>query len=314
MMKIRELFKNLNATDFIIVVFYFGLSIANVIFYKRVDNWLVHIILNSLLIIFVFTIAYLVKHRDGIFIKSFHYLYLVPLIFATFKELYFMIKPIRQIDYDYLLIKIDRMLFGFDPTEELFKIANPYLTELLQIAYASFFFLPIILAVHLLWKDRITDFHFAIFSVMYGFLLSYIGYFMLPAIGPRFTLHDFYATNNELPGLFLTNFLRDMVNVGESIRHGIANPEKIVQRDVFPSGHTQMTLIVMYLSFKFRLKSKYFLFGVGSLLIFGTVYLRYHYVIDLIAGAVFMIFTMWSGYYIFNWWMRKTGREEFSYR
>jgi membrane-associated phospholipid phosphatase len=205
------------------------------------------------------------------------------------------------------------MIFGFDPTVELYKIANPYLTELLQIAYASFFFLPIILAVHLLSRNRIKEFHFAVFAVVYGFLLSYIGYFILPAIGPRFTLHDFHATNTELPGLFLTNFLRDMVNAGESIRHGVANPEEIVQRDVFPSGHTQMTLIVMYLSFKFKLKSKYFFLVVGTLLIFATMYLRYHYFIDLVAGALFMIFTMWSGYYLYNWWMRKTGREEFSY-
>jgi membrane-associated phospholipid phosphatase len=53
---------------------------------------------------------------------------------------------------------------------------------------------------------------------------------------------------------------------------------------------------------------------VGSLLIFATVYLQYHYVIDLVGGLIFMMFAMWSGKYIFNWWQRKVGLEEFDYR
>ena len=36
------------------------------------------------------------------------------------------------------------------------------------------------------------------------------------------------------------------------------NPIEVVQRDVFPSGHTQMTLIVMYLAVKLKSKNKLF--------------------------------------------------------
>ena len=52
---------------------------------------------------------------------------------------------------------------------------------------------------------------------------------------------------------------------------------------------------------------------IGSLLIFSTVYLWYHYVIDLIGGLAFMIFAVWSAKYIFNWWRRKIGKPEFNY-
>jgi membrane-associated phospholipid phosphatase len=47
------------------------------------------------------------------------------------------------------------------------------------------------------------------------------------------------------------------------------------------------------------------LFPAGISLIVATVYLRYHYVIDLIAGAAFMLFTIWSGRYIEQWWKGK---------
>ena len=110
--------------------------------------------------------------------------------------------------------------------------------------------------------------------------------------------------NTELPGLFITNFLREIVNGGESIPHGTLNSALMVQRDVFPSGHTQMTLLVMFLSVKYKSKLKWFFIVNGTLLIFATVYLRYHYVIDLIGGLLFMIFTLWSGKYFYNWWMK----------
>ena len=205
-------------------------------------------------------------------------------------------------------------MFGANPTQVLQKIAFPLLTEILQIIYSIFYLLPILLALFLLKKKRYLASDFAVFSIIYGFYLSYLGYFALPGIGPRFTLHDFSALNTQLPGLFLTKYLREFVNLGESVSPSTLNPAALVQRDVFPSGHTMITLIVMYLSVRLRSRSRYFFVPIGSLLIFATVYLQYHYVIDLVGGLIFMMFAMWSGKYIFNWWRRKVGLEEFDYR
>jgi membrane-associated phospholipid phosphatase len=224
-----------------------------------------------------------------------------------------MVKPIRTYDFDNLFIAIDRWMFGTDPTHWLHQLANPVLTEILQIIYGMFYLLPIILGLSLLRKKRFVAMDFALFTIFYGFCLSYLGYFTLPGIGPRFTLHDFSTINEQLPGLWLTNFLRELVNSGESIPSGTPNPAEVVQRDVFPSGHTMITLIVIFLSVKLKSRSKYFFVPVGSLLIFSTVYLWYHYVIDLIGGLAFMIFAVWSAKYIFNWWRRKIHKPEFEY-
>ncbi|MCB0729994.1 MAG: phosphatase PAP2 family protein [Ignavibacteriae bacterium] len=239
------------------------------------------------------------------FWENLHYYYVVPLIFLSFKQVYVLISSIHSADYDNLLIEADRFLLGTDPTVFLFQYANPILTEILQITYGTFFFLPIILGVEFHLKKDFQKFNYVIFSVVLGFFLSYIGYFFLPAVGPRFTLHDFDLTNIELPGLWLTNFLREVVNSGESIPSGTLNPIEVVQRDVFPSGHTQMTLIVMYLAVKFNSRNKWFFLIDGSLLIIATVYLRYHYFVDLIGGFVFMILTLILGKRIFNWWQKK---------
>lgn len=310
MKSIKPLLKQFNITDIIVIIFYIFLTILNFIYHSVIEHWIILNLINLGVLSFVYITAYFDHKKSNQIWYYIHYWYLVPLVLLTFKELYQMILPIRKEDYDFLLIAIDRFLFGGDPTAFLYKISNPVLTEILQIAYGTFYFLPIILGLDLMRNKRFRELDYSVFAVIYGFFLSYLGYFLFPAVGPRFTLHDFNNINIELPGLILTKFLREVVNTGESIPTGTLNPAKIVQRDVFPSGHTEMTLIVLYLSVKFNVKSKYFLVPTGILLIFATVYLRYHYVVDLLGGLLFMIFTMWSGYYIYNSWQRFKGQEE----
>lgn len=311
--KFKSLIKHLKAFDVVVIFFYIVLSLVHVVFRERIDTWFIWILVNLTIIFISFLVAYLESKHDNEFWNGVHYWYIVPVILLTFKQLYFMVKPIRVYDYDYLFIEIDRWIFGADPTHILFQIANPVLTELLQIVYGSFYLLPILLGLFLVRKKRYVAMDFAVFVLIYGFYLSYLGYFILPGIGPRFTLHEFSTINEQLPGLFLTNFLRELVNAGESIPAGTPNPAEVVQRDIFPSGHTMMTLIVMFLSVRLKSRSRYFFVPVGTLLIFSTVYLWYHYVIDLIGGLVFMLFAVWSGKYIFNWWRRKIGKPEFEY-
>jgi membrane-associated phospholipid phosphatase len=142
---------------------------------------------------------------------------------------------------------------------------------------------------------------------VYGFFLSYLGYFFLPAVGPRFTLHDFATLDENLPGLFLTPYLRWFVNVGESIPLNVPSAVSMAgtQRDVFPSGHTMMTLVLMYLSARWKVKSRHFIYVVGSLLIVATVYQRYHYVIDLVAGLFFAVLCIGTAWRLYLWIKRR---------
>jgi membrane-associated phospholipid phosphatase len=145
------------------------------------------------------------------------------------------------------------------------------------------------------------------FTIVYGLLVSYVCYLLLPGVGPRFTLHDFAALPHELPGLWLTDGLRFLINWGENISAAMTNAEamKVVTRDVFPSGHTEITLLTMLLAFKFKVRARWFILLVGSGLIFSTVYLRYHYVIDVIGGALLAMTVLYS----VPWAMRVFGRR-----
>lgn len=301
-MRMKNYISKLLPHDIVVIVFSVFLSVLNLIFCNRIENCATLITLNICVIIFVFTIANFAEKTRSPIIKNIRIWYVAPMVLLTFKQLYFMIYPIHGKDYDDLLIEIDRLLFGVDPTVWLSRFATPVLTEIIQIAYSSFYFLFIVVGYELYRKGELEKFYFSAFLVVYGFYLSYAGYFFLPAVGPRFNLHDFAAINSEMPGLFVTNFLRDFVNYGESIVKGHPNPVDIVQRDVFPSGHTQMTLVLLYITKKYKMKTTGFIWVTGILLIFGTVYLRYHYVIDLIAGALFMMLTIWTAKLVYEGW------------
>jgi membrane-associated phospholipid phosphatase len=69
-----------------------------------------------------------------------------------------------------------------------------------------------------------------------------------------------------------------------------------------------MTLISLYLATKFRLRSRFVLYVFGTLLIISTVYLRYHYFIDLVGGAAVMGLTVWTSPLIVNKWNAIRGR------
>ena len=290
--KIPKLFISLDSTDRLLIAFWCLLSLVSLILHARIPDWRMIVLGSFAAAVVACTLAYAARAADSRVLQCLHYWGAFPLVVFTYKQVYFMIRSIYQgRDRDQLLITVDRALFGANPTEWLAGFSNPYLTEVLQIAYSLFYVFFVAVGLELYLQKDLLQFRRFRFTVVYGFCISYAGYFFLPAVGPRFTLHDFSRIDIELPGLLLTPFLRWFVNIWESIPPGVSNAVALAcaQRDVFPSGHTMMTLIVMILAYKFRLKIRHYVLGMGVLLVVATVYLRYHYVIDVAVGAFLVL-------------------------
>ena len=203
-----------------------------------------------------------------------HGWYPVALIPATYKELTYLIPLVHPRDFDVELAAIDHRLFGAHPTVWLERFTWPPLTEVLQLAYASYYFLPIILGAVLWRKQWFERFRFWVFVVALGFYVSYLGYIAVPATGPRFLPEIKAAQTIPLTGVWLFQSLRETLDRAEGIT-----------RDCFPSGHTELTLLVLYYARRFHRRTFWLMLPVASALIAATVYLRYHYVIDVLAGA-----------------------------
>jgi membrane-associated phospholipid phosphatase len=116
----------------------------------------------------------------------------------------------------------------------------------------------------------------AVFGVVLGFYLSFLGYFLFPAIGPRFTLTHLQTV--DLHGIFSADTIRDTLNFLERFK-----------QDAFPSGHTAVVLLVLFYAWQFVRGLFWVFLPVVVALIFSTVYLRYHYMVDVLAGIALAV-------------------------
>ena len=228
---------------------------------------------HALIIGFVLGLPYLGKGKIINLIRNWSPVLIVP---TNFAELHYLVHNLNPIDLDSILIELDLLIFNVHPTVWLENLSIPLLTEYFQWIYTTFYFIPIILGIILYRNSRFSEFYFLIFAFVLGFYLSYIGYFIVPAIGPRFTID--HLQTGPLTGVWLTTAIREALNHLEN-----------VQRDAFPSGHTEITLLTMMYAKKYSKSYFYILLVIGTSLIISTVYLRYHYVVDVIAGIILAV-------------------------
>ncbi len=192
---------------------------------------------------------------------------------TCYREMALFIPALQRADADQWLADLDYRIWNANPTVWLERVSSPVLTEFLQAVYTLF--VPSVLFVaFVLWrKRRFAEFQYYSFLIALGFLVSYIGYLIVPARGPRFLLK--HLQHIPLQGLWLFQGMQATLDRLESAHY-----------DCFPSGHTELTILAWWGS---RMASKRLFkvyFAYTPLIIFATVYLRYHYTVDVLAGAV----------------------------
>jgi membrane-associated phospholipid phosphatase len=193
-------------------------------------------------------------------------------VLITFNSLGALIEGMHTTIFDARLIAIDHWIFGVHPTVWMERLSNPLLTGFFQFAYISYYFIPITLGIVLIARGKFAEFEEVLFGILLCFYLSYVGYLLIPAIGPRFTLSNLQTGGLQVYPIIET--IQDALNALEKNK-----------TDAFPSGHTAISLMTLYYAWKEReIKLFTALIPLVTALIISTVYLRYHYVIDVIAG------------------------------
>jgi membrane-associated phospholipid phosphatase len=229
--------------------------------------------------------------------RTFHAFLPVPIVMVLFDSMGDIIPWVRPHTFDDLLIRADFRLFGgHHPTVLLERFVHPLLTTVLQFAYISYYPMAIVLCVVLFLKMNETAFDEAVFGIILCFYLSYIGYLLVPAVGPRFTLA--HLQTRDLAAGPLVTAIQETLNALENTK-----------TDAFPSGHTAVALMTLYYARKFkeRVLVALLLPAVTGLIV-STVYLRYHYVIDVIAGIALTVLTAVLAPPLSIWCLRVAGK------
>jgi membrane-associated phospholipid phosphatase len=183
------------------------------------------------------------------------------------------IKAVRTTDADQWLADTDFRIWGVHPSVWLERFQYPVAVEVLQICY-SLFVPGVLLVAILLWrKSRLDDFRHYAFLIALGFLTSYLGYILLPARGPRFLFASLQTL--ERHGLWIGDGLRKLNDTLESAHY-----------DCFPSGHTELTILAWWGSRSISRNLSRFMCVYLVSVVLATIYLRYHYTVDVLAGIL----------------------------
>jgi hypothetical protein len=169
---------------------------------------------------------------------------------------------------------IDRAMLGETPAVLWQDHARPWLTELFSAAYLSYLvYLHLALGCAFLAPiaglDRLAG------PLMTAFAVGLLGYLLVPAVGPAAAHPGAFAA--PLTGGVVTWINDTVVARGSSVY------------DVFPSLHVLVSCVL--LDHDRRAAPRRFLLMLlpAGLLFASTLYLRYHYAIDLVAGLVLFV-------------------------
>jgi membrane-associated phospholipid phosphatase len=259
--------------DWLTVLYLATIALIVVVSRSRVADWGLFVLCHSIGIAILLAIMRIGGQARAPDWRWLRYWYPAALLFPLFDELSYLIHRAHPRDYDTALALLDRRLFGVDPVAWLQQFARPWLTEGLQLAYTSFYLLPLVLLLALYAAKRFGEFRKAQFGMLLCFYLSYLGYFIVPALGPRFISEGVAQAPR---GLFLSGAIQNALNQLEGAGR---------MRDAFPSGHAAVALVVQWYAFRYFRRRGFWLLPLTTALLFSTVYLAYHYVVDVLAGA-----------------------------
>jgi len=334
----KRWFLNANPSLWFVLVYMFIMAVVIIIFRNRFEfsggmglftffwTFLAVMILHSLLNIKRFRLF--IKHKQKHEIRNSYlhasYQYIPYLLVAIVYEFIFFFQKAFSRDFrsiDLLFMRWDEFLFGVQPTIWLENFTHPLAVEYFMFAYVLFLVYPYFFLVYLYQKNQIPVFHKVMLAQIIALIITLAVFVILPAKGPRatFEIMENNTVESELPayqkpleGVQL-DFLEKWTGKRSffQLQYDMWNQIERIKMDCMPSMHTCLCLIALFYALKYRRLFKYrktalWFWLVGNIsLIFSTVYLRYHWVVDVIAGALLAGAAFYLTEIFYKFWLRQ---------
>jgi membrane-associated phospholipid phosphatase len=213
--------------------------------------------------------------------EAFYRMSIVGVVIASYVQLRWILPVVAPTSTDAHLLAFDLQVFGVEPAFVWERLVTPYTTEWFAFFYFGYFYLVAlhVFPITLGERDGHVLAEFAL-GVLTLYCVGQLLYFVVPAVGP----HAYYAGAFEVPlegGLFWS-IVRDMVkNAGAG-------------KDVFPSLHTAAPTFLAIFSFQNRTHRPFRYTWIpvtlfGSQVVIATMFLRWHYLVDVVAGIVLAV-------------------------
>jgi membrane-associated phospholipid phosphatase len=198
--------------------------------------------------------------------------YPLPLYIGFFEELERLVHAIFPGWFDRWLIEFDYNFAGIHPSVWLARFASPAMNEFMQFSYMTYFlYLVLLPAILYANKDRLAYWTVMVSTAVAHYSV-YVIALLLPVQSPYHALASLQT--KPLTGGWCTatiDFIERFARV-----HGAA----------FPSAHVAGSMVALLAAYRYRRWLFWVTLPFFVSMCVATVYGRYHYVADVLAGIV----------------------------
>ncbi|HEY0703985.1 MAG TPA: phosphatase PAP2 family protein [Candidatus Acidoferrales bacterium] len=196
--------------------------------------------------------------------------YPLPLYIFFFEELQGLVHAIFPGWFDRWLIQFDFNLAGVHPSVWLNQFANPVLNDAMQFAYMTYFLFLVLLPGILYFEKQFQSFWTVMTATAVTHYSVYVIAILFPIESPFFSLA--YLHSAPLTGGPFTATIELVEHFGRV--HGAA----------FPSAHVAGSMVAILAARRYKPWLYWICAPFFAAMCVATVYGRYHYVADVIAG------------------------------
>ena len=198
--------------------------------------------------------------------------YPLPLYIFFFEELQGLVHAIFPGWFDRWLISFDYNFAGVQPAAWVAGFATPALNDFMQFSYMTYFLFLVILPAILYVQDQRTAFWTVMASTAIAHYSVYVIAVLFPVESPYFALASLHLA--PLPGGAFTTAIQFIERFGRV--HGAA----------FPSAHVAGSMVALLAARRYKPWLFWICLPFFLSMCAATVYGRYHYVADVLAGIV----------------------------
>jgi membrane-associated phospholipid phosphatase len=226
-------------------------------------------------------------------------------VIAIYLNIHDTIQIINPADFHYTLVDWEALLFGVQPAVWIEKYYQPALTEWMSFSYFSYYWIPLTLVITLYAGNRKKAFRTVMLNMMICYYVGFFLYIFFPAASPYLVIPEQFTFDVWKDSGMISAIVQAIVGL---------SPER--PRDAFPSLHTSITLLTTIMAWRFNTKLFWIYLPMAVTLPIATIYLRYHFVIDVLVGLFVPLVTLYLTprieYYwrmIVSWKGNKTAHE-----
>jgi membrane-associated phospholipid phosphatase len=262
----------LRRSEWLLIVYFLYTAALSLVLHLRPPIPAITIGLNLVVIAGFLVLARAHSLRDRHFLGIFRDWYPIPLMLLAYREMGWFADPRHTVWLERSWEAWDKVLLNHWGLRAAIEFLGPLLPSLLELSYALVYTIPSF-ALAMLYvyrrRERVPDF---LLQFLLGILIAYALFPCFPSEPPRtaFPLQD-------LPS-FLTPFRR--LNLWLLSGYGI-------HTSVFPSAHVSGAFSGAFAMLRLMREHRWvgwFLLGLAASIALATVYGRYHYAADAVAG------------------------------